>query len=270
MEQEKRFLVDVGMKNLPFPIKAFSRNNPEGQPTIANISIIARIMHEFEANWIDKFIQIVHMHRQNIGTNSLKKNIKNYIEELNASTVRIDFEYPYFVEKITPISKEKCLVRYHCTYSVKASAVLSPKIIFKVEIPVITSYPESSFILTKRLFGQLSIVTVEVQPQKDVYPEDLIEIVDRNALVPMYSFLTPEDQDYLINEIHKKSKTSVLMVDDIKEELSRDSNLEWYSVTCNNLAMLHSYCTVIGTEKSMWVPSFSDYSKELDAEMGLS
>jgi len=102
MKDEKRFLVEVGMKDLPFPIKVASKGNSDGQATIANISINARIMHEFEAGWIDKFIQVVHQHRDRIGTKSLRDNIADYVKELKASTVRIDFEYPYFIEKRTP------------------------------------------------------------------------------------------------------------------------------------------------------------------------
>ncbi len=40
----------------------------------------------------------------------------------------------------------------------------------------------------------MSNVEIEVQSQKDIYPEDIIEIVDKHALVPVYSFLTEEDQ----------------------------------------------------------------------------
>ena len=58
MTEEKRFLVDVGMNNLPFPMKVTSKINPEGQFTVAGISISARVMQEFEAKSIDKFIQI--------------------------------------------------------------------------------------------------------------------------------------------------------------------------------------------------------------------
>lgn len=75
MKQEKRFLVDVGMNDLPFPIRAASKVAPEGQATIATISISARIMHEFEPRWIDRFIQIVHQHRDRIGTKTLRTNI---------------------------------------------------------------------------------------------------------------------------------------------------------------------------------------------------
>jgi hypothetical protein len=31
MPDEKRFLVDVGMQNLPFPVRAHSRDDPNGQ-----------------------------------------------------------------------------------------------------------------------------------------------------------------------------------------------------------------------------------------------
>ena len=123
MKDEKRFLVDVGMKDLPFPIKVVSKANPDGQATIANISINARIMHEFEAGWIDKFIQVVHQHRDRIGTKSLRDNIADYVKELKASTVKIDFEYPFFIEKHTPVSKEKCLVKYNCGYSAKVPSI---------------------------------------------------------------------------------------------------------------------------------------------------
>lgn len=77
---------------------------------IANISVSARIMREFEARWIDKFIQIIHRHKDRIGTRSLSENIMDYLRELEATAVKIDFTYPYFVEKSTPVSKETCLV----------------------------------------------------------------------------------------------------------------------------------------------------------------
>ena len=115
MLDEKKFLVDVGMRNLPFPMRVISKVNPDGQSTIADISITARIMQEFEAQWIDKFIQIVHEHRDRIGTETLRVNIMDYLKELKATTVRIDFDYPFFIEKLTPVSKEKCLVRYLCS-----------------------------------------------------------------------------------------------------------------------------------------------------------
>jgi len=268
MASERKFLVDVGMNNLPFPIRVASKAHPDGQSTIGNISIGAHIMHVFEAQWIDKFIQILHQHRNIIGTKTLKANIMDYMKEFNEAPVKIDFEYPFFIEKRTPVAKEKCLVRYLCKYSAKSSAVQGPKVLFNVDIPVITTYPKSSILLTERPFGQLSIVSVTVEPKAEIYPEDIVEMVDKHALAPVYSFLTPEDQDYVIRAIHQGDKTSVVTVDEIKEELAHDRNIKWYSVRCSNYGMLHSYSTVIATEKSSWVP-VSGFSEELDQEGGL-
>ena len=253
--EEKRFLIDVGMNNLPFPMKVLSRENKEGQATVANISIQARIMHEFEAQWIDKFIQIVHNHRERIGTKTLKANINDYLKELNAGFIKIDFDYPFFIEKRTPVSKEKCLVRYLCRYSVKVSSLEEPpKILFKISVPVLTTYPLSDAGNLGGLFGQLSIIEIEAESEGDIFPEDLVELVDKHALVPVYSFLTPQDQAYVIDKVHSERKTSVVVLDEIKDELSRNKSIEWYSVKASNYGMLHSYNTVIGTEKSMWVP----------------
>lgn len=260
MVRDKKFLVDVGIMDLPFPIKVISKTNKSGQHTIADISINARIMQEFEARWIDRFIHIVQDHRDNIGTDTLRNNIFDYVKELKASSVFIQFEYPFFVEKITPVSKEKSLVKYLCHYSAKAtSSQDEAKILFKMRIPCITTYPGSAPDKTGGLFGQLSVVTIEIEAKHDFYPEDLVEIVDKNALAPVYSFLAPEDEHFLIQKIHSRELSSVSMVDGIKNDLAENSKIDWYAVQCMNYGMLHSYSTIITTEKSRWVP-FSGYS----------
>jgi len=50
MPEEQKSLVDVGMKGLLFPIKVISRSNPEGQDTIAEISVLTRIDARNEAD----------------------------------------------------------------------------------------------------------------------------------------------------------------------------------------------------------------------------
>jgi len=262
MPETKHFLVDVGMRDLPFPMRVTSREDPEGQFTIADISVTARIMQEFEARWIDRFIRILHSHRDRIGTSTLRTNILDYLDELNAATVHIEFAYPFFIEKLTPASKEKCLVRYSCAYSVRASrSVPGPRILFRIEVPCITTYPSSMPDEPGGLFGQLTVAAIEVATSQEVYPEDLVEVVDRHCLSPVYSFLTEEDQAAIIRKVHSEARSSVAMTGRVKDELARKPGIDWYSVQCSNFGMLHSYSTIIGTEKSAWVP-FSGYPED--------
>ncbi len=260
---DRRFLVDVGLRDLPFPIRAVSRNHPDGQQTVANISINARIMQAFEARWIDKFIQILHSHRDNIGTRTLRGNLRDYIAELQATALKVDFDYPFFVEKLTPVSKETCLVRYLCQYSAKAHSVEDPAVVtFKIQTPCITTYPASDAQSPKGLFGQLSVLDIAVQSKTDIFPEDIVELVDRHVLASVYSFLGEEDQRAIIEKVHSEEKTSVVVVDEVKKELARNRDIEWYAIDCSNYGMLHSYSTVIRTEKSAWVP-FSGFDEPI-------
>lgn len=254
-DRNNLFMEDVGLRNLPFPMRVISKVDPEGQPTVANISINARLMHEFEAKWIDTFIQVIHGHKDTIGAKTLRVHILDYMEQLRATAVRMDFEYPFFVEKITPVSKEKCLVRYACTYSAKVTSVEGvAKILFKIEVPVISTYPGSTKEKPGGLFGQLSLITVELASEKDISPEEVVEMVDRHALAPVYSFLTQEDREHLINRVHSVEKTSVEIVAEIKKELAFNKDITWYSVKSSNYGILQSYSTIIGIEKSSWIP----------------
>lgn len=256
MSNENRFLVDVGINDLPFPIVVKSRSCPQGQHTVATIGIRARIMKEFEPQWIDRFIQIVHEHRDHIGLKELSDNIRDYHQRLNASSVHVDMAFPFFYEKITPVSHEKCLVRYLCTYSGSYPSVIDKglRVSLRIVCPVITSYPLPQNGNGDGSFGQLSQVRIEASAKAELYPEDLIEIVDRHALAPVYSFLTPDDQRHVISRISHERKTSVVMVDEIKDDLTRHPAVSWYSVSCDSYGMLHVYSTAISTEQSYWVP----------------
>ena len=100
----------------------------------------------------------------------------------------------------------------------------------------------------------MSCVTVEIEPKNGVFPEDIVDIVDRHALSPVYSFVTKEDQEHIINKVHSVEKTSVDMIDEIKKELASNDNISWYSATSANFGILHSYATFINIEKSIWIP----------------
>jgi GTP cyclohydrolase I len=221
MNEQQRVMEDVGMSNLQFPIRVLSGRDAEGQNTVASITVNARILQAFEARWIDRFIQVLHRHRGIVGANVLQDQALDYLRELNARSVCVVYEFPYFIEKTTPVSREKCLVRYRCGYELRVHAISrEPTVIFRIEIPVITTYPGSSRDKPGGLFGQLSRISLEIMARRDVYPEDLVDMVDRQALASLYSYLTEEDQMHIIEKVHEEEKSSVVVVDAIKQELA--------------------------------------------------
>jgi GTP cyclohydrolase I len=259
MAEERRYLTQVGLEGFPYPVKVLSREDPAGQSTIAEISVAAKISRGFEARWIGKFIDILHRHRETIGTASLTRNILDYRSEFGASEVDIVFSYPFFVEKTAPASKQKGLVRYSCRYSVRSPSLdLVPKILFSMEIPVITTYPGSTPAGPSELFGQLTKVHIETQSEDEIFPEHLVDVVDGHALFPIYSFLSEADEEYAIRKIHEERKSSVVMLDEIKRDLAMNDDIQWFSVRCTNFSMLHPYSTMVGMEAAPWIPEMAD------------
>ncbi len=43
------------------------------------------------------------------------------------------------------------------------------------------------------------------------------------------------------------------MIDEIRQELAQDKRIDFFTVSCSNFGLLHSYSTLIGTEKG-WSP----------------
>jgi GTP cyclohydrolase IB len=239
-------LLEVGVTDLPYPVRVPSRADPQGQPTVARVSIEASVAREFEADWVDRLLQVLHAHRERISAGALKQDIGAYLEALHAEMVEVSLEYPFFVEKRTPRTGQKCLVKYDCRYCVVAlSPGVAPRVFFKIAVPCITTGPSPDGRRRGASIGQVSTVTLETESQRDVYPEDLVALVDRNALAPLYSFLGPEDRDDVLRRIRTQRRTSVEMVERVRGELAADPGLGFYSVRCLDSSFLRSYRTLI-------------------------
>jgi GTP cyclohydrolase IB len=242
-----RTLADVGVADLPRPVRVPSRADPRGQPTVARVSVEASVAREFEADWVDRLLQVLHAHRDDVGTKALKREVGACVEALDASMVEITLDYPFFVEKQTPRTGQRCLVKHDCTYSVVAlSPDATPRVFFAIAIPCITTGPSSGRRRGGASLGQSSTVTLRTESQRDIYPEDLVALVDRNALVPLYSFLAPEDRADVLQRIRTGWRTSVEMVGRIRSELAGDPGLGYFSVQCRDSSILHPYHTTVG------------------------
>jgi GTP cyclohydrolase I len=252
------------MDDFDFPFRVAGRGKPEGVPTVGKISVHARINQEFEARWIDRFARVLHQHRDAVGSRSLRKGIVDYLEALHADSVQVSLSYPYFVEKKTPISKLPCLVGHNCTYRAKLTALGGePKLSLKVEVPTLTTDPCSSPDQPGFLFAQRTLVTVEVASNDSLFIEDIVEAIDRHALIPVYSFLTAEDKEHLVGLAHSRTVSSVVLTEAIKDFLAPREDVDWYRVVCRNRGLLHLYATEVSTEKGSWVPA-SDFADAID------
>ena len=54
--------------------------------------------------------------------------------------------------------------------------------------------------------------------------------------------------------LFRSRSSSVQVTDDIEKALAERKDIAWFSIRCANFGMLHSYSTLLGSEKSLWGP----------------
>ena len=99
MNDEKRFLAEVGIRDVRLPIKVPSRNNPDGQRTVGSANIQARIMREFEPAWIDRFIQILHHSKRELGIENMRSSCTNARKHSKLSLLPLKSSTPFLSKR---------------------------------------------------------------------------------------------------------------------------------------------------------------------------
>ena len=99
-------------------------------------------------------------------------------------------------------------------------------------------------------------MAIEISCYRDVFPEEIVELVDEHCLVPVYSYLPPEDEKYLIRRAHERCVSSVVLTEAVRKDLVCLPAVDWCSVKCKNRGLLHLYSTEVGVEHTPCFPEF--------------
>lgn len=238
MKDEKNCFAEVCIENLGYPLKVISKPNISGQNSIANISVRAGIEIKIEDKFEAKILSIINNRSEYIGPNQLSSKIVEYLDSINALYVKINFAYPYFIEKTSPGSNEKYFLNYECDFSIekKSSAVYTKK--YKVGIPIFTYHSLADFMNDR--FDYPAKIIVEIEGLDTFFIEDIVEAVEDNVLAVTYNNLTDE-----FNKTGNKQNYNLKLdlIENIKKNLCTKHNINSCSVKLLVLKGQYSYST---------------------------
>ena len=95
----------VGVKDITYPVVVLDKNEGE-QHTVAKINMYVNLPHNFRGTHMSRFIEILNKHRNGISTKKIRQILDDMKSELNAETAHFEIEFPFFITKKAPISKE--------------------------------------------------------------------------------------------------------------------------------------------------------------------
>jgi len=244
-------LKTVGIRNFKMPISLIKKNN-DLQHTIANIDIF------IDLKSVNKGIN---MSRLPIGIQKFKDKILNskvineiaeYIRNISeAERCQLIYQFPYFLTKISPVSKLEGLIYYDIKFNLINTIVESDFYITVSSMGTSLCPCSKEISENQGAHNQRSTINITTKIKKDnfVWIEDIISIIESCYSCEIYSVLKRSDEKYVTMSAYNNPK----FVEDISRELifklSKLEGIVNYEFEVINHESIHqhdAYCHIKG------------------------
>lgn len=228
----------VGVKGIKYPITVLDKQN-KTQHTIATINMYVNLPHHFKGTHMSRFVEVLNENRQGVNISNLTVILQKMKEKLDAKSAHLEVEFPYFIEKEAPISRERSLMEYTCkfwgTYDIKEDLCVG------IEVPIATLCPCSKEISRFGAHNQRGRISVRLRFKKFFWIEDIIKLAEESSSAEVYALLKREDEKF----ITEKSYQNPMFVEDVvrtlAEKLNSHPNITWFCVEVENYESIHNH-----------------------------
>ncbi|MBW7996085.1 MAG: GTP cyclohydrolase I FolE2 [Candidatus Glassbacteria bacterium] len=240
----------VGVKGLRYPIVVQDRVNGT-QHTVAEIQMAVHLPHNFRGTHMSRFLEILNRHRGNIASDNLTEILAEMRKKLDAEVAHMELEFPYFIEKLAPVTKAAGLQEYMCTFDGSLGAnEEDSNFTLHVRVPVTTLCPCSKEISSYGAHNQRSYVLLSVRFEGFVWIEDLVEVAEESASCTLYPLLKRKDEKYVTEYAFNNPRFVEDVVRECAIRLEEMQDVYWYRVEAENYESIHNHNAYALIEKN--------------------
>jgi GTP cyclohydrolase I len=228
----------VGIKDLKYPITVKDKDNGI-QHTIATVAMTVDLPKEFKGTHMSRFVEVL-MNKKDIHIDSIFEILKEMQNKLHANSAHIELDFPYFKEKLAPVSKKPSLIDYR----IRFHAVMNKDrkdVIMTVVVPVKTLCPCSKNISKYGAHNQRGEVTVAVRFNDMVWFEDIISVVEQSASCELFTLLKRDDEKYVTEKAYENPVFVEDVVRNVVMRLKQNEKILWYHVEAENFESIHNH-----------------------------
>jgi GTP cyclohydrolase IB len=237
---DRRLAIDrVGIKSIRHPVRIGDKSGGI-QHTIAVFNMYVHLPHNFKGTHMSRFVEILNAHEREISVESFETILREMVERLEAESGHIEMSFPYFINKLAPVSGVQSLLDYDITF-VGEIADGKYRFTMKVQVPVTSLCPCSKGISDYGAHNQRSHVTVTARTRGFVWIEDVVRICEEQASCELYGLLKRQDEKYVTEKAYDNPKFVEDMVRDVATVLNRDDRIEAYVVESENFESIHNH-----------------------------
>ena len=237
-------LQKVGIKGLEYPIKVLDKAN-KTQTTSAVVDLFVNLPQHFKGTHMSRFIEIFHKYHSDLSMRQFLVLLEEIRCRLEAERAFGSIGFPFFVEKSAPVSGQKGMMAYRCTYEGQVSLGGESHFLVSIEVPVTTLCPCSKAISQYGAHNQRGTVVVTLESTGFFWIEDEIALVEGAASSGLYSVLKRSDEKFVTETAYENPR----FVEDVVREVylalqgfrSGDCSFRWFSVEAENYESIHNH-----------------------------
>ncbi len=246
----------VGITGLKLPVYIKEKDGGK-QHTVADIDIFVDLAAESKGT---------HMSRLAIGLQKfmnlqldqrLLDDITEYVRsKCEAQTCQVIYRFPYFIQRVAPVSKEPgliyCNVEFDLTKELVDPCVTShmtdeqcynTQFIMSVTATTTSLCPCSKEISDGGAHNQRSKIKIKVHPKVNelVWIEDIVNIAEENSSCQVYSTLKRPDEKYVTEKAYANPNFVEDMVRHIYDSLDNFEPINTFVVEVSNEESIHQH-----------------------------
>jgi GTP cyclohydrolase I len=250
-------LDQVGVSGLQHPIVVLDRAS-EKQRTIARVTMSVALPREQKGTHMSRFVEVLNDHHGEVTMRTVPAILRDLRGRLDAASARIELTFPYFLERVAPVSGARALMDYEVTF-VGTSDDVRDDFVLKVKVPVTSLCPCSKAISKYGAHNQRGYVTVSVRSypvaRNEVLPqivwiEELVSLAESCASAPVYPLLKRVDEKHVTEQAYENPVFVEDMVRNAALRLQDDARIRWFHVHVENVESIHNHSAFAEVEWS--------------------
>jgi len=254
-DQRKINVNKVGVKNVRHPIvispiKVSSDGTSEivSQHAVATFDMFVSLPHDVKGTHMSRFIEILNAGELHLDPKNFHALLFEVANKLHSNHAYITISFPYFIKKHAPVSKAASLMDYEVAMMGSRENNQSQSFL-KVAVPVTSLCPCSKEISNYGAHNQRSLVTVTAENVGNLWFDDLITLVEKNASCDLYGILKRPDEKYVTEKAYDNPKFVEDVVRDITQTLLSDDRVGAFTVESENFESIHNHSAYAMIEK---------------------
>ena len=150
----------VGIKHLELPL-IIQRKNSSNQVVCAKAKVSVSLPRDYKGTHMSRFVEVLTewQHKNLLGVD-IKGCLEKIINNLDAQSGELEFKFPYFIDKKSPVKGMVAPMSYHCSFEGRIVDE-EYKFILGVEVPVTTV--ADNFLKSKPTMSQAHRVRTVMQ-----------------------------------------------------------------------------------------------------------